>query len=165
MSLMMYVISVLLGLINITRFFTNCYFGCGSNHMYCDLVEPFLQSAFCPCYLWCGSNRSCLENFLGGEVSLSSTSSHHYGCSTSCLYINFIIWLLKGSLVSPQCSSTIFPSTWCHIKDGPSLYFVALCVSIGLRVETAYEIDLEPWYQVGGCPHFSVENGKVHNRH
>ena len=41
---------------NTTRFFRNCYFGCGSNHMYCDLVQPFFHPAFCQYYLGCVSN-------------------------------------------------------------------------------------------------------------
>ena len=44
------------------RFFRNCYFGCGFNRKYCDLVAGFLQSAFRWRYLRCGTNRLCLEN-------------------------------------------------------------------------------------------------------
>ena len=59
---------VYLGLINITRFFRNCYFGYGANHTYCEFVGPFIQSALRPFYLGCGSNRFCLDNSLGCEV-------------------------------------------------------------------------------------------------
>ena len=60
---------VYLGLINTTSFFQELLFWMCSNHIYCDLAGPFLESAFSPCYLGCGFNRLCLGNFLGGEVS------------------------------------------------------------------------------------------------
>ena len=92
------------GLINITKFFRNC-FGCGFNHIYCDLVEHFLQY---------GSHRLCLENSLGGEVSPHLYSFITVGVSSHVLIFYFIIWLLEGSLESHQS-------------------FVARCVSIGTR--------------------------------
>ena len=58
-----------LRLINTTRFFRTCYIGCDCNHMYYDLVGPFLQSAFRQCYAGCGSNRLGHENTLAGEIS------------------------------------------------------------------------------------------------
>ena len=58
-----------LALINGTRYFKNCDFGCRSNNIYCDLVGPFLMSVFDQCYLGYESNRLCLDNSVGSEVS------------------------------------------------------------------------------------------------
>ena len=35
-------LKVYLGLADNTGFFRYCYFGCGSNHTYCDLIGSFL---------------------------------------------------------------------------------------------------------------------------
>ena len=44
---------VQLRLIHNTSLFRNCYFGYESN-MYCDIVGPFLRSAFRPFVSWIG---------------------------------------------------------------------------------------------------------------
>lgn len=65
---------------NLAKFFRVCHDVYGSNHSYCNLVGPFLQSAFHQFYLGCGSNRLCLGNS-------SSTYLHHCGCIIACLDI------------------------------------------------------------------------------
>lgn len=85
-----------LDLINTKRFFRNCYFVFGSNHMCCDLIGPFLQTAFRQFCLWCESNRLWLDNSVGGEVS-PHTSLHHCECIISCLNV-FMSYHIKGGL-------------------------------------------------------------------
>ena len=93
-----------MSLINTTRFFRNCYFRCGSSHMYCDSVGPFPQSAFRQCYRGWGSNRLCLKNSLRGEVNPHLYTYIIVGILSHALIFYFIIWLLRGSLESHQSS-------------------------------------------------------------
>ena len=114
-----------LGLINPRRFFRNCYFRCGPNHMYCDLVGTFLQYAFRPCYLGCGSNIFCLQNSFGGKISPHLHPCIIVGVLSYVLILCFVISLLEGSLESHQSSLTIFSRIRCHIAGGPCFYFIA----------------------------------------
>ena len=114
MSMMMPVISTShLDLINTKRFFRNCYFVFGSNHMCCDLIGPFLQTAFRQFCLWCESNRLWLDNSVGGEVS-PHTSLHHCECIISCLNV------LRHYLTFGRFTRVPSIFTY-HIKGG--LYF------------------------------------------
>ena len=98
------------------------------NHIYSDLIGPFLQSAFSLCYLGCESNILFLENSLEGEVS-SCTSLHHCGCIISCLDI-FLHYLASGRFTRvPSVILVIFSSTWCYIKDDSCFYLVMQCIS------------------------------------
>lgn len=102
-----------LDLINTKRFFRNCYFVFGSNHMCCDLIGPFLQTAFRQFCLWCESNRLWLDNSVGGEVS-PHTSLHHCECIISCLNV------LRHYLTFGRFTRVPSIFTY-HIKGG--LYF------------------------------------------
>ena len=118
--------------LNTTNFFSNCYFGCGSNQMFCDLVGPFLQSAFRPCYLGGGSKKYMPWEFFRGWGQPSSTFFHHYGCIISCLIILFH-YLTSGrfSRVPPVFTDHIFQHLMSH--QGSMFFFVTWCVNIGTK--------------------------------
>lgn len=149
MSLMMSVISSRqLGLTNTLNFFKNYCFVCGSNHMYCELVESILQSVFRH-VLGCGSNRLCLENYLVSEVSRHLHSCIIMGVLSYILIFYFIIWLLEVSLKYLQSSLTNFSA-----PEAFSRVFRAFILSPGVLVlilsgvvcKIVCEIDLALWY-------------------
>ena len=152
--------TVHLGLISTTKFLRNYYFLFGSNHMYCDFLGPFLQSAFHQCYLGCVSNRLCLENSLCGGVSPRLHPCIIVGVLSHVFIFCFIIWLLKGSIKLHQSSMTIFSRQWCNIKDPYFLFPGALVLvlrgAIWKIVNWLSNVVLSGW-----SSHFSVENGKV----
>ena len=106
--------------LNNARFFSND-FGCRSNHIYCNLVRPFLQSVFQKCYLGCGSNRckGC------GLVS------HHLhriivGVLSHVLIFYFIFWL-RFTKVQPVITDHIFHHLMSHSRVAHVFFFPLLC--------------------------------------
>ena len=160
MSMMMPVISTShLGLINTKRFFRNCYFVCGSNHMCCDLIGPFLQTAFRQFCLWCESNRLWLDNSVGGEVS-PHTSLHHCECIISCLnvlrhHLTFGRFTRVPSIFTYHIKGGLYFSVFILLSGVTNIGVKRWCMGNSMR---NWEVQ---WYQMSGRPHFLVEKGKV----
>ena len=142
--------SLMILVISISPFgFMNCYFACGFNHMWCDLVGPFPQSAFRQCCIGCCSNRLCLGKSLEGEVIPHLHDCIIVGVFSHVLIFYFIICVLEDSRKYHKSSLTIFSSTWYHIKGGSCFYYVASALVLVLRRriwKVPCEINLLPWY-------------------
>ena len=89
-----------------------------------------------------------------------SKSLHHCGCIISCLDLlfHYLRYLVSGSFT--RFFVDYISSTWSHIKESPSLYFVTWLVNIGTKGgvwKIDCEIDLVLSCHFGGRPHFAVE--------
>ena len=101
----------------ISQDFPWIFFWCSPNHIYCDLVGPFLQYVFQQCYLLCWCYRLCLESFLGAEVS-----PHLHPCITVGIYQIHAF----GRFTSPTSPHW----RYFNIKGGSCFYFAARCINI-----------------------------------